>query len=210
MAELYLATLAIHVGSDVMVDDPEYSSGGKNPDVIFTLHPDPGHARRWAFAIKTIGRGTNPQSIFDRINDGAGQIDDSAADLGIVIINTKNALPHEYFWNTAYPDEAAAINDLRSHINELKDRADLNRPQTEWDALFAGKCVRPIAFMGQTVVRLNTAAGGPFTPTLLRSFVLDHAKSTGEPEAMALLETMNFFMWSVSEGAPSSQGVLPK
>ena len=52
--------------------------------------------RCWALAIKTISSRSG-QTIFERIADGAEQIDRKAciADIGIVIINAKSAIDHE-------------------------------------------------------------------------------------------------------------------
>ena len=117
MAELYLGCLAAHLGTDVFLDHPT-NSKGDNPDVIFTVEEDSDDSspETWALAIKTISSKSG-QTIFERIKEGASQIDDPkcTADYGIVVINTKNALDHDILWENTFPDLKCAIAALRVH-----------------------------------------------------------------------------------------------
>ena len=70
MAELYMACLAAHVGTDVHLDSPT-NSKGDNPDVIFTIEPCQlvTQPQQWALAIKTIFS-RHGQTIFEHIEEG--------------------------------------------------------------------------------------------------------------------------------------------
>lgn len=89
--ELYVGCLAMWCGSDVMLDDP-HGSRGDNPDVMATF----GRAR-WGIACKVL-HGNHPQSILNLVASGVDQIDRSDAATGIVIVNLKNWIDHNYYW----------------------------------------------------------------------------------------------------------------
>ncbi|MFI7720512.1 hypothetical protein ACIAM6_19310, partial [Acinetobacter baumannii] len=75
MAELYVGCLAAHVGTNVILDHPT-ASRGDNPDIIFTVEETTTAVpRQWALAIKSISSRSG-QTIFERIKEGARQIDD--------------------------------------------------------------------------------------------------------------------------------------
>jgi hypothetical protein len=156
---------------DVELDHPN-NAKGDNPDVIFTVEETcvVQGPKRWALAIKTISS-QNGQTIFERITEGAEQIDDHKcqADFGIVVINAKSALDHNALWNpsTPFPDLEAAINALRTQLQRLADSAAENRSQLEWDDLFKRRVVRPVIFMGQSLVSLPTTMHTR-TPTPLK------------------------------------------
>jgi hypothetical protein len=213
MAELYLGCLAAHAGTDVNLDHPTNATGD-NPDVIFTVEEVciAKEAKRWALAIKTISS-RQGQTIFHRIKEGAEQIDSvrCRADVGIVVINAKSALDHEALWNPTipFPDLPAAINALRAQLEAFEKSAADQRPQSEWDDLFKGKVVRPIIFMGQSLVKLPTAAHAQ-TPTPLKMLKLYDAQGAGDPVAVGIAGSMNHFMQTVLQGIPGSAGQMPR
>jgi hypothetical protein len=212
MAELYLGCLAAHAGTDVDLDHPT-NAKGDNPDVIFTYPKGiPGEAKRWALAIKTTSS-RQGQTIFDRIKEGAEQIDSvrCQADVGMVVINAKSALDHDALWNPTipFPDLQAAINALRAQIEALETNVADQRPQSEWDDVFKGKVVRPIIFTGQSLVKLPTAAHAQ-TPTPLKMLKLYDAQGSRDPVAVGIAGSMNHFMQTVLEGIPGSAGQMPR
>jgi hypothetical protein len=119
----------------------------------------PVRKRAWALAVKTISS-TKGQTIYERIKDGAEQINREAcnADVGIVIINTKSAIDHEAMWSPANPftNEVEAINALGDQVRALVEAADKERPTEEWDRLFTGRTVRPVLFMAHSVAKIPT------------------------------------------------------
>ena len=95
MSELYVGCLAIHCGTEVVLDDPQ-NAKGDNPDVMLTYD-----AQRWALAIKTLVSARHGQTIFDNIRRATEQIDASPAEKGLVVINAKNVIDHDQLWNSA-------------------------------------------------------------------------------------------------------------
>ncbi len=95
--ELWAATLAMHCGSDVELDDP-FHSAGDNPDVLVTVS-----GRRWGIACKVIHT-LQPESFIQNLDKGLAQIDASSAEVGVVIFNLKNVLRHEEYWTITNPE----------------------------------------------------------------------------------------------------------
>ena len=195
MAELYMGCLAAHVGAEVELDSPT-NAKGDNPDVIFKVEPchPANHPQHWALAIKTISS-LNGQTIFERIKEGAEQIDDQkcTAERGMVVINAKNALDHDKLWHSDYPDLQSAIDELYTQLKHLADSAAVDRPQAEWDDVFKGKVERPVLFLGQSLVRLPTRASEQ-TPTTLKMLRGYDAEGVTDPVAVHIAKEMNCFM----------------
>ncbi|WP_288493726.1 hypothetical protein [uncultured Pantoea sp.] len=97
---------------------------------MFTVKKDDSDesSQRWALAIKTIST-TQGQIIFERIREGALQIDDPkcSADRGMVIINAKSALDHDALSNGNYNDLSEGIAALKAQLDNLAEQANLNR-----------------------------------------------------------------------------------
>jgi hypothetical protein len=210
MAELYLGCLAAHVGTQVDLDSPT-NAKGDNPDVIFTVQTDDPQSvpEKWALAIKTISS-KHGQTIFDRIAEGAGQIDDPKcpAERGLVVINTKNALDHDALWGTVFPTADDAMVALRAQLTVLADSAARDRDAADWDALFQGKVARPVLFLGQSLVRVVTPSARE-TPTALKMLFLYDAAGVIDPVAHGLAAVMNDFMQTILHGVPGNQGQRP-
>lgn len=207
-AELYVGCLAAHIGTEVTLDSPT-NAKGDNPDVMFTLEPSGAPKERWAIAIKTISS-QQGQTIFDRIAEGAAQIDHPrcAADRGLVLINAKSALDHEALWASNFPDLPTATAALVAQLQNLIDNAAKDRLQSEWDALFGRRVERPILFMGQSLVCVPTPASQR-TPTALKALVAYGANGVLDPVPRDLAFALNNFMQSIVMGIPGSSGQLP-
>lgn len=210
-AELYIGSLAAHVGTDVALDSPT-NAKGDNPDVMFTLQ-ECGQAKppqRWALAIKTISS-KQGQTIFERIKEGAEQIDapKCKADHGMVIINAKSALDHDVLWNAQFADLQSAIAALDGQLQGLIDQAAKDRPQIEWDALFEHRVVRPILFFGQSLVGLPTDAGTR-TPTALKMLKAYGANGSLDPVGRELAHQLNHWMQAILLGIPGGAGYFPR
>jgi len=162
-------------------------------------------------AIKIISA-SHGQTIFDRIEDGAQQIDapQCPADAGLIVINTKNPLRRQELWDADFPDQASAQAALKAQLMELIRRAERDRPQAEWEGLFTGRAVRPILFMGQSVVRLPTSVGGPQTPTPLKMLLAHDARGVMEPQAKAIAYLLNEQMQRILRGIPGGPGQPPQ
>lgn len=211
IAELYIGCLAAHVGTDVVLDSPT-NAKGDNPDVMFTLQEDNTGKppQRWALAIKTISS-QQGQTIFERIKEGAAQIDDPkcAAERGMVVINAKSALDHDALWGATFADLESAQKALGDQLDQLIDAADKDRPQPEWDELFTRKVVRPVLFLGQSLVRLPTPAG-QLVPTALKMLKAYGAKGPLDHYGHRLAHDMNHWMQVVLLGIPGGAGYPPR
>jgi hypothetical protein len=208
LTELYIASLAIHLANSIELDSPN-AAKGNNPDILFSYVGDPCKGRRWALAIKSVS-GESGQTYFERIQEAARQIDAAVcpADIGMVVINLKDTLDHDALWRTPFPDLQSATKALCQEIQERMNKVEAERPQTEWDALFEGKVVRPILFMAHTLVRI-TAPGGLKIPTALKAMVAFGAKGAPHPVGYEITVGLNDIMQRVLAGAPGSPGRLP-
>ncbi|HLP58034.1 MAG TPA: hypothetical protein VK186_04355 [Candidatus Deferrimicrobium sp.] len=114
--ELYLATLCMRIGNNVLLDDPN-NSKGNNPDVIASINK-----LRWAFACKTIHT-INSQTIFEKIEKAISQIEKSNVEIGIPVINIKNILPYDRIWplGKTFPSANIPIAILKDAIDEIAD-----------------------------------------------------------------------------------------
>jgi hypothetical protein len=193
MAELYVGCLAIHCGTDVVLDDP-ISPKGDNPDVMLNYE-----GQRWALPLKTLV-GRSGQTIFENIARAARQIDASSAEKGAVVINAKNVIDHDKLWKPSKPfanvDEA--IEALRAELRGLMDLAMKDRPRSDWDKVFSTKAVPPIIFMGQSVAYLPV--GGAFqAPTPLKAMI---AFEVGREDEVAsrLASCLNHWMQVLLHG----------
>ncbi len=166
--------------------------------------------RRWTLAIKSISSQSG-QTFFQRIEEAAAQIDAPAcqADHGMVVLIVKGALRHDELWNTDFADEGEAVAALGGQLEALMAKADADRPQAEWDALFTGKVVRPILLIGQTVVRLPTAAG-PDTPTPLKMMQMYGAQGSLDPVGHGIAYQLNKAMQQTLLGQPGHIGIAPR
>lgn len=210
IAELYLACLAAHAGRDVQLDSPTGGKGkGDNPDVIFRTYPDGLPSRRWALAIKTIST-SHGQTIFERIAEGAGQIDRVAcpADVGMVVINTKSALDHKALWESTFLTEGDAGDAMTRQVHALIAAAEKDRDPAEWNAVFAGRTMRPVLFLAQSLVSLPTAAGNR-TPTALKMLFAHSFGEAPDNEAAGLAALLNHYMQTILLGEPGGPGRQP-
>lgn len=210
ISELYVACLATLIGLDIALDSPT-AAKGDNPDVMFTVLDGAGtQPRRWALAIKSIS-GQSGQTFFERIEGAAAQIDAPAcqADHGMVVLIVKDVLKHDELWNTDFADEGEAVAALGGQLEALMAKANADRPQAEWDALFTGKVVRPILLIGQTVVRLPTAAG-PDTPTPLKMMQMYGAQGSLDPVGHGIAYQLNKAMQQTLLGQTGHIGIAPR
>jgi hypothetical protein len=163
--ELLLALSTMGIGKDIRLDDPE-SADGTNPDVLATM-PD---GRRWGFACKVI-HGDAPMTLFERIVDGIDQIERSEADVGLVVANFKNRLPHNELFPLMPPDPTTGEVLIGAHLHEGAVAGKLARfveerttamadlvSQAEVIAAFRGKKALPALLV------VVEAAAGVVTP----------------------------------------------
>lgn len=198
-AELYVGCLAIHCGVNMALDHP-HRAKGDNPDILLTRE-----GRRWALAVKTLVSARNGQTIFERIQEAAQQIEASTANCGMVVINAKNVINHDAIWMPPQPfvGPNAAIEALRAQLRTLVDLAARDRSQEEWDALFSGKTVPPIVLIGQSVSYLSLG-GGFEAPAPIKAMVMDACNCAADPAGVELTECLNHMMQTILLGLPGA------
>jgi hypothetical protein len=175
--ELFFGGVCAACGSDLVLADPEHSKREKHPDILITIKK-----RRWAFECKVIV-GDSPRSWFERLEDGAGQIQNCAeAEVGCVVLNLKNLLHPDDFLpvlnNEAYragqeAPEFGVWKDRKTLISYLGACGQLRDQQlrqmnvaADLDQLFANcKKVLPAAiFILPTFAFVASATGPLATP----------------------------------------------
>lgn len=189
LVELYIALLAIHVGTNVALDHPNCSKGD-NPDVMFDWN---GH--RWAIAIKATTT-MQGQTLYEHMTKAASQIEASKADRGFVLLSVTNGLDHRALWNAPFSTTKDACAALRDQISRFVNAAELNRPVLEWADLFSGKTASPVLFMGQSVVQLPTMVSDQ-TATPIKMLLTSEFGHAMDVEAEALAYDLNDRMQTI-------------
>jgi hypothetical protein len=210
MTELYFACLVLHISKDIELDHP-VSSRGDNPDVMFAASPlDHSPDQYWALAIKAVSTKRSGQTIYERIEHGADQIDRSRADRGVVIINLRDALDHASLSDDQAPFAtlADAIAALRADMDRLVGLSDQHRPLADWSKVFSGKAVSPVIFMGQTVAFLQLPSGG-VVPTPVKALMPFEGHHSPEPFAVDLAFQLNHYMQTILLGLPGTANAAP-
>ena len=91
--ELYSALLTLPLCTRIDLDDPQLSSGGKNPDIIANIQNV-----SWGIACKVM-HSSSAKSMLDRVREGIEQIEkcDNVQN-GLVVVSLKNIIPHDDLW----------------------------------------------------------------------------------------------------------------
>jgi hypothetical protein len=195
LVELYVASLAVHCGEDIRLDHPT-NAKGDNPDILLSYLD-----KTWALAIKTPSS-RHGQTLFENIKKAGEQIERSAADKGLVVLNVKNIIDHEALWNSSFAtlDEATAT--LKAEIEKVCQAADRDRTAAEWDGVFAGhKTVLPVLLIGQSVVLLPTGASDK-TPTPLKIMAACGFDRTFDQEGAELAHCLTHWTQVILRGEP--------
>jgi hypothetical protein len=100
--ELLFALVLLDMSDDVVLDHPDLAKGD-NPDVLATID-----GKCWGFACKTI-YGASGKTLFDNLKKGVEQIEAAPkAEIGIVVVNLRNAISHDECWPLLNLDEYRA------------------------------------------------------------------------------------------------------
>jgi hypothetical protein len=98
--ELLFGLVVFEHGEQFLLDHPSHSSKagqGKQPDIRAHF----GGAT-WAFECKTIS-GSNPLTMFERVEDAVAQIEESGADTGAVVLHLRRVMELREFWPREEP-----------------------------------------------------------------------------------------------------------
>jgi len=191
--ELLIALVAIETGANATLDDPDHSAGD-NPDVLVTFA-----GKRWGFACKVLG-GTSPLTLYDRLEEGIRQIEDSEAEIGCVVFSMKNQIDHDLTWPLMNPVEyrkrletptfGAWRNSDDAHQQFLALAAQRHEQLIEvnstaaTEALFRAKKTIPAAllvFQSATSIRLSVGPTFTFIGCLVLMDLFGVAEDGAEP-----------------------------
>ncbi|CAG9273475.1 conserved hypothetical protein [Paraburkholderia unamae] len=207
--ELYLGSLAVHLGHKVELDHPS-AAVGDNPDVLFDLMSADGTATtRWALAIKTISTQSG-QTIFERIQEASQQINAPRcpAERGMVVINTQGSLNHSDLWTARYGNVTEAITAVKQQIKALVDKAHAGRPISDWVGALYGKASPVVLYIGHAVVRVPTAISRS-TPTVIKVAVTDQPSQQPDQLGMLVADRLNHYMQTINRGVPGGAQTEP-
>ncbi|AOO79650.1 hypothetical protein [Bosea vaviloviae] len=203
--ELYWACLCILADMSVEIDDPEASSGGRNPDVIATA----ADGTRWAFALKTLARVPHPataaKNLMCNIKKACEQIERAECDKGIVVVNLKNVLDHDALRSAGtFANEQAAQCAINAQISQILEPFYANEV-VELEHCFAqrGKVAPMVALVAHSTVFMQTpdsfSAFAQVNTMMVATLpTRDEPKpGTFMREACALAEDLNRLVWAI-------------
>ena len=152
--EAIVGFFAVAHGMDVDLDDPVSSSGGENPDAIFTFQ-----GTRVSVACKTL-RSTKPATILQNIESGAKQISRCGCDHGYILLNGMNILEHDKVQDQIFTTVAEPLWVLKSGLEEIYQSV-LVDCKSELDEMFKlNPKVSPIVItVIHSVTRLHSSIG---------------------------------------------------
>jgi hypothetical protein len=196
--ELLVACLLMQFADEVELDDPTRSTGS-NPDVLATIA-----GRRWGFACKVL-HSIHPEGFLEHVRKGVAQIERSPAQVGVVVFNLKNVLPHDELWPrvphlggfgaalAAWPTADDANRVLRQKAEAVfrRIRSEVPNPASVMAPEFVGKkSVRAFLLYAPTVT--GVLFNGQPATTILRMMI---GMSVGPPldrQDELVLECMNW------------------
>ena len=195
--ELLVASFAMRCGSDVVLDDPD-SSRGDNPDVLATIGE-----RRWGIACKVL-HGVNPEGFITNLSKGLEQIENSPAEVGVVLFNLKQCLPHDTIWPiadipdsgsppergpAAWPQTQIPFDILVGFLDDLGDQLVAYLPTDYLTTMFLGKKSIPGFLLWAHSTSAVLIDGHP-APTAVRALNCREVAPIS-PQDMAVLKCLN-------------------
>lgn len=209
LTELYFGSLAIHIGTNVVLDHPK-DSRGDNPDVLFDATQADGVKRRWALAVKSVSTRSG-QTLFENIEKASQQINSQSciADRGIVVIHIQGSLDHLALWSQRFDTEEMAIRAVNEQIVALAKKAGANRPPSEWQDILSGRTSPVVLYMAHAVVELR-AADGSGIPTILKVLCRDYPLGYSDNATEWIVCHLNYYMQTVLKGIPGAKDQEPR
>jgi hypothetical protein len=186
--EAIIGMFAVKVGTNVDLDDPFKSSGGNNPDVLFDYC-----GNRIAIACKTL-RGKSEGTIIDNLRSASKQLVRSQSEVGYVLFNAMNILPHDKIKDRIYENPQEPLQVLAQEVIQRYHDARVKNHDEMLD-IFKSRKVRPaVLTFVHSVARLNTPFGVSST-SLKCTFVHDfEIPGIDVSEDIELLNKMNDFI----------------
>ncbi len=188
--ELRVALAAMGTGQAILVDNPDTSSGGGNPDVLARM----ADGRRWGFACKVIN-GDAPMSLFQNIEKGVAQVECSDCDVGLVVGSLKNRLPHDEVFPVLERHQDRIV--VGAHLDWKNARDAMSRAcaekfaamrehvgLTQYASTFEGKKALPYVVGAMEAVTASVIEGADLPVLTLVSFL--HVETLDRPPVAVL------------------------
>lgn len=115
--ELLMALISMQASNDVSLASPR-AQDTVNPDVSLTYE-----GRRWGLACK-VPYSANPVTLLANVSKGVEQIERSAVDFGIVVLNIRNQLPHDDLFKKLSPEGQPVVYQLFRSGREAQQRIE--------------------------------------------------------------------------------------
>lgn len=181
--ELLVGLVISELSSDVVLEVAEGQKAKKrNPDVVGTIT-----GRKWGFACKVLCTTpsanlvkTAAKAIKQNLEKGCEQLAESKVEKGLVIINLKNVLAHDDFWNvierdeaeeiiySALPSEQIAVRKMDVFVDALAEALRLELGPDDVAAIFSDECLIPSVLMVMQTALVVVKSGKPIPTTLGR------------------------------------------
>ncbi len=96
--ELFFGLVCSPIASHIKMDDP-FAAKGDNPDALAKID-----GVDWGFACKVIS-GTSLLTMFENLQKGINQVENSPAKTGVVVLKLTNAVDHDAVWPILNEDD---------------------------------------------------------------------------------------------------------
>jgi len=187
LIETIVAMYAIKIGKDVTIDDPVVSSGGSNPDVMFSYQ-----GKKIAFACKTL-RGKSGNTVCDNLRSAAKQIAVADCDAGYIAINAMNILPHKKISQTKFNNHLEPLSILTNYIDTLYGELKKNS-SADLAKIFSNAKVRPVILtLVHSNTRLSTCLGDVST-MLKKTHPTEMIDGMATDDDISILSDVNKFI----------------
>ena len=187
--EAIVGFFAVAHGKDVELDDPVSSSGGENPDAIFTFQ-----GKRVSVACKTL-RSSKPATILQNIESGAKQISRCECDYGYILLNGMNILEHDKVQKQIFTTVEEPFGILRSGLQKIYESV-LGDCKSELDEIWqSNPKVSPVVItVIHSTTRLDSSVG-VLSTSLKGTIVTNFRDEDGyEEEQIKLPRAFNEFI----------------
>lgn len=186
LIETLLGMFAIAVGVDVDLDDPYKSSGGENPDILFTYQ-----GKRIAIACKTPRSG-NVKTLLDNFCSARVQIDRAECDIGYIAINPMNIFPHTEMSSFVYDSLDGAGTKLGLLTDELYSISNQEYRSACHDVFSNTKVSSTVFTLASSFTRLKNQSNG--TTTIKRGCIYTFFETPSTNWSSAFLNKINLFI----------------
>ena len=196
LLELTIASIAMDLGDNLSMDDPD-SSKGDNPDVIITIG-----SRRWGFACK-VPQTRSPKTLFDNMVKGVDQIEKSEAEIGVVVLGLRDVIEREKYWPIddsghalCFKDPQDAVQQLRNETRVLWDKVRLSEdvdPQSLVDLFCSPRSIN--GFATYSFASASTLKHGRPTPTQLACIGVAQCLEVSEEHCRVLKSVNKAAQW---------------